>query len=379
MDYFFSTQALTVGYNGRPVVRDITVRLAKGRILTLIGPNGGGKSTILKTILRQLDALGGVVLLGDKSTDTLSQKTLAQSLSIVLTQRMKTERMTSRDVVETGRYPYTGPLGILSPRDHQAVDEAMTLTHTTTLANRDFMQLSDGQRQRVLLARAIAQEPEVLVLDEPTSYLDVRYKLELLSLLRTLTRQKNLAVILSLHELDLAQRISDDVLCVKGETVFQYGPAEALFQADLISRLYDLPAGRYDPLFGSVELVRVEGTPRAFVIAGGGTGTPLFRYLQKEGIPFATGVLPENDLDFPTASALAVQVIAERAFQPVGDAAINQAAAVLTQCERVFCPLRDFGPVNEKNQALLRLAEEHALLTPLPWESPLANTPPPML
>lgn len=379
MDYFFSTQALTVGYNGRPVVRDITVRLAKGRILTLIGPNGGGKSTILKTILRQLDALGGVVLLGDKSTDTLSQKALAQSLSIVLTQRMKTERMTSRDVVETGRYPYTGPLGILSPRDHQAVDEAMTLTHTTALANRDFMQLSDGQRQRVLLARAIAQEPEVLVLDEPTSYLDVRYKLELLSLLRTLTRQKKLAVILSLHELDLAQRISDDVLCVKGETVFQYGPAEALFQADLISRLYDLPAGRYDPLFGSVELVRVEGTPRAFVIAGGGTGTPLFRYLQKEGIPFATGVLPENDLDFPTASALAVQVIAERAFQPVGDAAINQAAAVLTQCERVFCPLRDFGPVNEKNQALLRLAKEHALLTPLPWESPLANTPPLML
>lgn len=379
MDYFFSTQALTVGYNGRPVVRDITVRLAKGRILTLIGPNGGGKSTILKTILRQLDALGGVVLLGDKSTDTLSQKALAQSLSIVLTQRMKTERMTSRDVVETGRYPYTGPLGILSPRDHQAVDEAMTLTHTTALANQDFMQLSDGQRQRVLLARAIAQEPEVLVLDEPTSYLDVRYKLELLSLLRTLTRQKNLAVILSLHELDLAQRISDDVLCVKGETVFQYGPAEALFQTDLISRLYDLPAGRYDPLFGSVELVRVEGTPRAFVIAGGGTGTPLFRYLQKEGIPFATGVLPENDLDFPTASALAVQVIAERAFQPVGDAAINQAAAVLTQCERVFCPLRDFGPVNEKNQALLRLAKEHALLTPLPWESPLANTPPLML
>lgn len=365
----FQTQALAVGYNGKPLVRDITVHLAKGRILTLIGPNGAGKSTILKTILRQLSKLGGVVLVGGQDADALSQRVLAQTLSVVLTQRMKTERMTSRDVVETGRYPYTGSLGILSPRDHEAVDEAMALTHTTALAGRDFMQLSDGQRQRVLLARAIAQEPEILVLDEPTSYLDVRYQLTLLSLLRTLTREKNLAVILSLHELDLAQRISDDVLCIKGETVFRYGPAEEIFQAALIAQLYDLPAGRYDPLFGSLELTRVEGAPQAFVIAGGGTGTPLFRSLQKEGIPFATGVLSENDLDYPAASALAVQVIAERAFQPVGDAAIEQAAAVLTQCARVYCPLRDFGPMNEKNQTLLALAKERALLVPLPWET----------
>ena len=188
MAHFFQTQQLTVGYNGKPLVKDITIRLPKGRILTLIGPNGSGKSTILKTIIKQLRSLGGIVTIGGRTTDAMTERDLARQVSVMLTQRLKTERMTCRDVVETGRYPYTGSLGILSHEDHRAVRQAMDLTRVADLAEVDFMRISDGQRQRVLLARAIAQEPEVLILDEPTSFLDVRYKLELLDLLRTFTR-----------------------------------------------------------------------------------------------------------------------------------------------------------------------------------------------
>ena len=136
------------------------------------------------------------------------------------------ELMRCEEVVESGRFPYTGRLGILSDYDHKQVAEAMELVHVTELADRNFNCISDGQRQRVMLARAICQEPDILVLDEPTSFLDIRHKLELLSILKDLVRQKNLAVILSLHELDLAQKISDFVVCIKDDHIDRYGPPD---------------------------------------------------------------------------------------------------------------------------------------------------------
>ena len=359
MEYYFTASQLTVGYNGKPLVRDIEIKLPKGRILTLIGPNGSGKSTILKTIIKQLERLGGMICIGGTSLDDMTEQNVAREVSVLLTQRMKTERMTCEEVVETGRYPYTGVLGVLLPQDHEKVWEAMELTHVTDLRDQDFMRISDGQRQRVLLARAIAQEPEILVLDEPTSYLDVRYKLELLDLLRTLAREQDLAVILSLHELDLAQRVSDDVLCVKGEHIFQCGTAEEIFRGDQIQTLYDLTTGSYNPLFGSLELKRVEGKPKVFVIAGGGTGIETFRSLQKQGIPFAAGVLHENDVDYQVAKELAVSVAVERGFMPIGDAVYEEAVRLMSRCERVINCLEDYGETNLRNKALWEQAKQN--------------------
>ncbi len=123
--------------------------------------------------------------------------------------------MTCHDVVATGRYPYTGRLGVLSREDENKVDEALMAVHAQELGIRNFLEISDGQRQRILLARAICQKPEVMILDEPTSYLDIRHKLELLEILRKMAKEKEITVIMSLHEIDLAQKISDKVVCVK--------------------------------------------------------------------------------------------------------------------------------------------------------------------
>lgn len=355
--FYLQTQDMTVGYD-KPLIEHIDLRLRRGEIMTLIGPNGAGKSTILKTIVRQLRLLGGVVELDGQSLASLDNKTAAQKMSVLMTERHQPELMTCRDVAAAGRYPYTGRMGVLSQADRAKVDEALAQVRAADLADRPFSAISDGQRQRVLLARALCQEPEILVLDEPTSFLDIRHKLELLSTLKELVAERQLAVVLSLHELDLAQRVSDLVVCVHNNSIEKVGPPEEVFTEDYIARLYELPPGIYSAAYGSLELPRIPGPPKVFVIGGGGSGIPAYRRLRRQGIPFAAGILQEHDLDFPAAKALSVDVISSPAFQPIEEGAYTQALAVLKTCETVLCCCPGFGPDNDANRRLLNAAQE---------------------
>lgn len=353
---FFETHGLTVGYGGVPLIRDIEIGLDRGRILTLIGPNGSGKSTVLKSITKQLKSICGTVYIGQRSIDDMSGRDLSRQVAVVLTDQPKTELMTCRDVVATGRYPYTGMLGILSGEDQGKVQSAMELVNAWDFRDRDFTEISDGQRQRVLLARAICQEPRIIVLDEPTSFLDVRYKLELLNLLRAMAREKNMTVIMSLHELDLAQKVSDFVMCVKGETVVRFGSPGEIFQKALITDLYNLTNGSYNPFFGSFEMERPPGDAQVFVIAGGGTGIPEYRALQKKRIPFATGILHENDIDYQLARDLANEVFSERGFRRIGDSVYQNALERLRTCRAVVNCLTSYGEMNDRNRELFEKA-----------------------
>ena len=252
-DYYFYAEGLVVGYQGKPIVRDIHIRLRQGEILTLIGPNGAGKSTVLKSIAKQLSPLEGTIRIGGESLDEIHGDALARKMAVVFTERIHSELMTCEDVVATGRYPYTGKFGILSKADYRVVDEAMCLVHVEELKGQNFAKISDGQRQRVMLARALAQEPEILLLDEATSYLEVKYKLEVLTVLQEMTRKKKLTVIMSLHELDMAQRISDRILCIgRSHCVEKFGRPEKIFTSGYIRRLRYDGAGRAEGQTGSV-------------------------------------------------------------------------------------------------------------------------------
>ena len=357
-DYYFQMDDMSVGYQGKTLIHDINIGINKGEIVTLIGPNGSGKSTILKSITRQLKLIGGKVFFDDTSLQEMSYKELSSNMAVVLTERIKTELMTCHEIVATGRYPYTGRLGILTAEDERIVDDAMKAVHAEELGSRDFNTISDGQRQRVLLARAICQEPEIIILDEPTSFLDVRYKLELLAILERMARQKHITVIMSLHEIDLAQKVSDKIICVKGDTIAHYGKPEEVFKEDTIRDLYEIDNGSFDPVFGSIELPRIEGEPEVFVISAGGSGIPVYRKLQRQGIPFAAGVLHTNDADYQVASALAGIVVAEKPFEIISDENFEKALQIMRECETVLCPLTDFGTMNEKNKKLLAKARE---------------------
>ena len=242
---------LAVGYPGRTVVKNLTFSVRPGEILTLVGPNGAGKSTILKTLARRLEPVAGTVLLDGEALSSMSETVLARRVSALTTERVRAELMTCTEVAATGRYPYTGRLGILSEHDRAVVREAMALVHMTELAEQSFEQLSDGQRQRVMLARAICQEPEALLLDEPTSFLDVRYKVEFLTTLKKLARERRIAVVLSLHELDCAARVSDLVLCIRDGAIDRTGKPEEIFTGAYIETLFGMEAGSYEAFFGA--------------------------------------------------------------------------------------------------------------------------------
>ena len=355
-DFYFETRKLSVGYDGVPLIRDIDLQIRRGEIVTLIGPNGSGKSTILKSITRQLRTIAGTVYIDRRELQSFTQRKLAQRMAVVLTERMRPELMTCWNVAATGRYPYTGRFGILSREDGAKVTAALEAVRALELAGRDFNAISDGQRQRVLLARAICQEPEVIVLDEPTSYLDIRHKLDLLAILRDMARKQGITVIMSLHEIDLAQKVSDRILCVKGETIARCGTPEEVFSEAGIRELYGIERGAYDPLFGSVELPAVAGEPEVFVISAGGTGIPVYRALQKEGTPFAAGVLFANDVDCRLARLLATEVIEERPFHPIGDEAFERARKCMERCHRVIDAGVEIGPCNTRLEELMRAA-----------------------
>ncbi len=300
------TEALSAGYEGRAVLENIAFSVRPGEILTLVGPNGAGKSTLLKTIARLLTPVRGRVILCGEELEKTGEQELSRRLALILTERLRGEMMSCGEVVSTGRYPYTGRLGILSEEDREKVRGAMALSGVEHLSDRDFTRISDGQRQLVMLARAICQEPEVLVMDEPTSFLDIRHKTEFLTTLKKLAREKGIAVVMSLHELDLAKRISDRVVCVREGRADRMGPPEEVLTESYIETLYGMEPGSYRAFFGEAAAENAapvkaetepaeEAGPRTEVSpAEGEKRSSFFQHRQCEYFPCHKGIPAEE-------------------------------------------------------------------------------------
>lgn len=345
---------VAVGYNRTPVVEGINLEICRGEMVALLGPNGAGKSTIIKTASALLKPVKGQIAIKGELLGQISARSLSKRLAVVLTERLDAGFLTAYEVTAMGRYPHTGFLGKLSAMDKETVWRCLRTVNAEMLAHRLFNEMSDGEKQKVLLARALAQEPELIILDEPTTHLDIRHKMEIMGILKDLSREKGIAVLFSLHEIDMALKNCDTAVLVKSGRVLYTGVPEALCGSNHIAELFDIGLGGYDAVSGTLEMPNSH-VPTAFVVGGGGRGAGLFRALTRNSIGFSTGVLHENDMDYHVAKTIGVPMVTEKPFSMISEEAM-QAASVLMKESRIVI---DTGfPVSLTNQGNCQLIRE---------------------
>jgi iron complex transport system ATP-binding protein len=267
------TDALTVGYPRRQrtgretaVLSGLSLAIRQGELVCLLGPNGAGKSTLLRTIGGMQRPLAGEVWLDDKNVHRVGPRELARTLSVVTTERLSTNLLTVYEIVSIGRHPHTDWRGTLAARDHDAIRRAIETVHVEAFIGRQLSELSDGERQRVMLARALAQEPRLLILDEITAFLDLPRRVAIMQLLRELTHERGQAILMSTHDLELAMRHADSVwLCSGGQ--LSVGAPEELVWNGVFERAFrdeglafDTERGTFTTRRSSSGMVRVVGT-----------------------------------------------------------------------------------------------------------------------
>lgn len=227
-----------LGYDRRLVLRDLNFEVAPGEIFGLVGPNGSGKTTLLRAISGRLPPQDGAIYLDFRRLSKLSPKELARELAALEQEISCSFDFTVREIVELGRLPHRERWHRLSAHDHEIVTRALALTHTLEFSDRTIQSLSSGERQRVWLALALAQEPKVLLLDEPTAHLDLNYQIEIMELVRLLAKEQHLTVLVSLHDLNLALHYTDRIALLSEGKVIALGEPEHVLTERLIEQVF---------------------------------------------------------------------------------------------------------------------------------------------
>lgn len=349
------TNNLSVGYNNKVVVSDINIEVKSGEILCLLGSNGAGKTTLLRSLSKLISPIKGEIYLNGVNINHISRKALSKKMALVLTNRLLGDLMTVQDIVNIGRYPYTGFFGNLSKKDLIMVDEALESVDALHLKKRYFDELSDGEKQKVLVARALVQEPEIIILDEPTTHLDIKHRLELINILKKLSKEKSISVILSLHEIDIALKSCDKVALIKNNKVIAYGQPEDVVDENVINSLYELDDKNFNSLLGSVEISN-KSKNEVFIIGGGGKATPIYRAFTKKGIGIYSGIIHENDIDYEIGRTMGIKMFTENPFESISDESFDLAIRNLNASKIIIDTGFSVGETNKRNIDIVKEA-----------------------
>ena len=355
---------IEVSYGDMPIVRGVSFEVAAGDFVAIVGPNGSGKTTLLRALSRALRPAKGAVYLDEREVYGLSSRALAREMAVVPQETNIAFEFTALEVVLMGRSPHLGRFSIEGPRDLEIAREAMTQTDTLHIANRPINELSGGERQRVIIARALAQQPEVILLDEPTSHLDINYQVEVLELVRRLSREKQITVLAVLHDLNLSAQYCDWMMMLRDGEIYAAGKPQDALTADNVRAVYGADVWvRKHPATGRPYVISgVSGLPaggkaarrfetglRVHVICGGGTGAPVFAKLLRRGYRVTAGVLNLGDTDYDVAESLGVDTVTEPPFSPISEESLRSNLKLVEAADCVVLTDVPFGKGNLPN------------------------------
>lgn len=350
---------IDVSYGAKKILEAISFYADRGEILGIIGPNGSGKTTLIKTMSRIVTPDSGEVRLSDHDLGTFSFRDLARQVAVVPQEISINFAYTVREIVMMGRHPYIGRLSSETSEDLEICDRAMRLANVAHLAGSSVHEISGGERQRVLIARALAQEPKILLLDEATSNLDISHQMEILNIIRGFT--DDITVISVFHDLNLAAYYCDRLIMLKDRRVYAAGSPGDVLTRETLNAVYGIDAlVKPHPLTGKPYVLpiyeyTVKDRPEqsVHVICGGGMGSDLLYALHKEGFRVSTGVLNGFDTDYATATALNIPCVTEAPFSAISPDARSELERCIDAAHAVVVTAMPIGRGNIENIRIL--------------------------
>ncbi|MDH7510686.1 MAG: ABC transporter ATP-binding protein [Methanolinea sp.] len=357
-----------LGYGAQVVLSDVSFRSGKGEFLGIVGPNGSGKTTLLKAIARLVAPLRGVVMINGQEIEVFSAIGLSRLVGLVPQASAPGFEYSVRDVVMMGRYPHIGMFGGETPADRDAVRKAMEVTGIAPLADRSVREISGGELQRVIIARALAQEPEILLLDEATAHLDLGHQVSILQMIRELSRR--IAVIGVFHDLNHAAYFCDRIILLHDHRILAMGDPAGVLTEENIARAFGVRAMvRINPLSGRPVVSPVlhpsceaGKDSHVHVVCGGGEGAGVLVALRDGGYRVTAGVLSLNDSDYLAAEALGIPCLTEPPFCPISERSRRDLEVWARDADAIVVTRGPWGTGNIENLRVLSALDAGAVV-----------------
>ncbi len=368
-----SVKNLNFSYNGKKVIDDISFDVEKGSFVSILGPNGAGKSTIVNLISGVKSDYKGKIKLEGRDIRNMGPEEIAKIVGVVPQYANPGFNFTVSEMVMMGRHAYISRFESEKKEDFAKVDEAMEKVEILSFAKRKFNQLSGGEKQRVVVAQALAQDSPLLLLDEPTSHLDINFQIEFMNLFMELNRRENKTIIGIFHDINLAFQSGGEILLLKEGRVYGAGRVEDVLNRASIKNVFgsDVFVGRnpvtgkfyISPIFNPEIDLEMAGKPgkkdvKAHVIGGGGAASPVISLLYNNGYKVSCGVVNTLDSDMDTARMLEIPYVAEAPFSPISPDSQEKNLQFIKSSDVVILPCVEFGPGNLSNLFSVKKAME---------------------
>jgi len=358
MTISINIKELTFQYGSETILDGISINIKPESFISIIGPNGSGKSTLLKNISAILKPSEGMIYLEEHNISHLSAREIARKMAVVPQETIMEYRFSAFDIVLMGRSPHIQRFQSESFEDYKIAKNSMEATDTWRFKDRFINELSGGERQRVIIARALTQEPKIILLDEPTAFLDIQHQMEILELLCKLNRENGLTVVVVLHDINLAARFSNYMLLLKEGRVIAEGTPEEVITNEIIKQSYGIEVViKKNPFAGTPYVIPITGVKnnktikniRVHVICGGGTGGTLIQKLVEEGYEISTGVLNIGDSDWELSKLLDINIIEEAPFVGISDEIHKKHLSMIDDSNVIILSSIPLGYGNLKN------------------------------